>query len=284
MPFSRVMTVRRRVFAVLLLAVLFAGAGCGDRSGAPLPAEMDEALYVQGMQLKRQGRNPEALTNFLGVIDKRGMRGAPESHLEAGAIYLHHLKDPVEAYHHFRRYLALEPKSKQADYARGMVQAAMREFAKAIPGRPLEDQSMRLQVDDELTRLRRENEELRAELSTVRNGVVTPLPRAPGVITFPDDIRTVTPPQPSVAERELSGATTPAVLPAPQKNTMATPQKAAAPARAAGRLHTVKAGESLFRIGQKYGVKAEAIAAANRDVLPGGAGSTLRPGMELKIP
>ncbi len=278
------MTVRRRVFAVVLLAALFASAGCGDRGGAPLPAEMDEALYVQGMQLKRQGRNPEALTNFLGVIDKRGMRGAPESHLEAGAIYLHHLKDPVEAYHHFRRYLALEPKSKQADYARGMVQASMREFAKTIPGRPLEDQSMRLQHDDELTRLRRENEELRAELSTVRNGVVSPLPRGPGVITFPDDIRTVTPPQQPVAEKEAAVATAPAIVPAPQKNTMTTPQRATTPTRTAGRTHTVKAGESLFRIGQRYGVKADAIAAANRDLLPGGAGSTLRPGMELKIP
>ena len=279
------MTVRRLAVAVVLLAALLAGAGCGERSGAPLPAEMDEALYVQGMQLKRQGRNPEALTNFLGVIDKRGMRGAPESHLEAGAIYLNHLKDPVEAYHHFRRYLALEPKSKQADYARGMVQAAMREFAKAIPGRPLEDQSMRLQVDDELTRLRRENEELRAELSTVRNGVVTPLPRAPGVITFPDDIRTVTPPQQPAAEREPSTGIAPAVVSAPQKNPTSTPPRATPPStRTAGRTHTVKAGESLFRIGQKYGVKADAIAAANRDMLPGGAGSTLRPGMELKIP
>ncbi|MBL9202913.1 MAG: LysM peptidoglycan-binding domain-containing protein [Opitutaceae bacterium] len=268
------MTVRR-ISAVVLLAALVAGAGCGERAGAPLPAEMDEALYVQGMQLKRQGRHQEALGPFLKVIEKRGSRGAAESHLEAGVIYLQHVKDPVEAYHHFRRYLDLEPKSKQADFVRGQVQAALREFAKSIPGRPLEAQTARLEMDDELIRLRRENDGLRAELATVRNAAIAPLPRAAGVITMPDDLRAVAPP---------------VQVPAPEAPAAAQPRREAeavakaAPPRGSGRTHTVKAGESLFRIGQRYGVKADAIAAANRDLLPAGAGSTLRPGMELKIP
>ena len=81
------MTVRRIWFiAVALLMALLLNAGCGDRGGVPLGAETDDAYYVQGVQLKRQNRNPEALTLFLKVIDKRGERGAAESHLQAGEI------------------------------------------------------------------------------------------------------------------------------------------------------------------------------------------------------
>ena len=82
------MTVRRHISAAFALCVLLLGAGCTDRDNAPMPAEMDEPLYVQGIQLKRQGRYPEALSAFLKVIDKLGARSAPESHVEAGVIFL----------------------------------------------------------------------------------------------------------------------------------------------------------------------------------------------------
>jgi LysM repeat protein len=52
----------------------------------------------------------------------------------------------------------------------------------------------------------------------------------------------------------------------------------------AGRRHTVAKGDTLYSIARKHGVKVEAIAAVNRDVLGGGVNSPLRPGAELKIP
>jgi LysM repeat protein len=170
-----------------------------------------------------------------------------------------------------------------------MVQTALREFARSIPGRPLDDQSVRLQADDELARLRRDNDELRAELATLRGGAATPLPRGPRMITLPEEVRTVPPPAPApqtyapiLTETPVSAAPRReperAVTPAPQ------PQKNPPPPRASGRTHTVRAGENLFRIGQHYGLKADQLAAANRDVLPAGANSALRPGMILRIP
>src|SRR5688572_33001454 len=142
------MTVRRTFSVVIALLAVLAGGGCGDRDGAPLPAETDEPFYVQGKQLMRQGRNPEALTSFLKVIDRRGERGAAESHLEAGTIYLKHTKDPVEAYHHFRKYLDLQPNSKEAAGVRGMVEAAKREVARTLAARPLDDQAVKMRADE----------------------------------------------------------------------------------------------------------------------------------------
>ncbi len=273
------MTVRRQIAALAALAVLLIGSGCSDRDNAPLPAETDEPLYVQGMQLKRQGRNPEALTAFLKVIDKRGMKGAPESHVESGSIYLNHIKDPVEAYHHFRKYLELEPKSKQAEFVRGALNTAKREFASSLPARPLDDQSVRLQAADELAKLRRDNEELRAELATLRGGGATPLPRAPRMITLPDEVRATPSPAPVANESLITLApprreseVTVAPAPAPQKNPP--------PARAGSRTHTVKPKETLFAISRQYGVSVADLMAANGIRNP----SAVAVGAVLKIP
>src|SRR4051812_28663820 len=192
------MTVRRILTVVAALLAVLMASGCGDRGNDPVAAETDDPFFVQGRQLQRQGRNPEALTAFLKVIEKRGERAAAESHLEAGQIYLNHTKDPVEAYHHFRKYLELQPNSKQAELVRGMVKAALREFARTIPGRPLEDQSMRLQADDEILKLRRENDEMRAELSVLRGGGATPVRRSAAMINLPAETRAPADPVPTV--------------------------------------------------------------------------------------
>src|SRR5258706_11927144 len=116
-------------------AVLFVGAW-GGGGGAPMAVERDEPLYKQGLQLKQQGRNPEALVNFLKVVEKRGEQASAESHFEAGLIYLQHIKEYVEAIHHFQAYLALQPNSAQASHVRELVKTAKREFARGLPARP----------------------------------------------------------------------------------------------------------------------------------------------------
>jgi hypothetical protein len=61
------MIVCRQIFPGVALLVVLMGAGCGDREGAPLPAETDDPYYVQGIQLQKQGRQAEALNAFLKV-------------------------------------------------------------------------------------------------------------------------------------------------------------------------------------------------------------------------
>ena len=268
-PFPDQMTVRRLFLAAAALLALLVGAGCGNGDTAPFAAEVDEPFFRQGQQLAKQGRSPEALTAFLKLIEKRGEQNAPESHLEAGLIYLQHIKDPIEAIHHFRKYLELQPNSRQA----------------------VEDQSVRLELSEEFEKLRRENEELRAELATLRGGGATPVIRTPRLIAAPDDTRPPPPSLPGGSPITLApsrpAAPVPALMPAPANPTpvRVPPARAAA---SGGRTHTVGQGDSVWSIARKhYGAattaaKVQGILDANRDVLHGTG--DLKPGMVLKIP
>ncbi|MGH7959758.1 MAG: LysM peptidoglycan-binding domain-containing protein [Opitutaceae bacterium] len=285
-----------RTFSVVTVCfAVLAGAACSDRNRAQLPAETDEPYYVQGKQLIRQGRNPEALTLFLKVIDRRGERGAPESHLEAGSIYLKHTRDPVEAYHHFRKYLDLQPNSKEAVGVRGMVEDAKREFARTLPARPLDDQSLKMQADDAIEKLRRENEELRAQIATLRGTSAIPVTRAAPIITLPANVQ---PPAPSPPVATVVNSPNP---PAHAPKTTAAPTtmfqtpvapppgtRTSAPTRpgaSATRTHTVAPKDTLYGISMKYfgnGRQVDAIYQANRDQMR--SKEDVRPGMTLRLP
>jgi nucleoid-associated protein YgaU len=63
------------------------------------------------------------------------------------------------------------PNSRQAANVRGEIAAATREFARTLPGQPMDSQAARLGLGDEIESLRRENDELRAEVAAMRDGV-----------------------------------------------------------------------------------------------------------------
>ena len=289
---------RRPLAVVLALAAVLIGAGCSER-GAPLIPETDEPFYVEGVQLNKQGRNGEALTSFLKVIDKRADRGAPESHLEAGVIYLNHAKDPVLGYYHFKRYLELQPNSREAPRVRGMLEAALRDLTRRFPGRPADDQSVRLAAAEELAKLRRENDELRAELQTLRGGGAALATRGIRMIALPEEppprtLTTATPAEVPMVPAPAPAAVRPnltASLPPPKAGPArpaATPATPAAPVRA-GRTHTVRQSEGLFAIARRYDPqnpsrKMREIIDANRGVLPNGVNTPLKPGMVLQVP
>jgi len=282
---------RRR--GVLIIAILGAAllAGCGERERAGVSAETEEPYYLQGKQLLRQGRTPEALNAFLKAIDRRGENPSPESHLEVGILHLNHTKDYLAACYHFRRYLKAQPNSKQTPYVLGMVEAAKREFARTVPGRPLEDQSVRMGLDEEIGRVRRENEELRAEVAVLRGGGAVPVARSARLIALPPEIRVAPPPVATVMDSPIvpAPASRPPAPPPPAAAAMFPPRDPGSPstparsATPAGRTHTVVARDTLYSIARRYNVRVEEIAAANPATIPT-VGAPLRVGTVLKIP
>jgi len=294
---------RSRLTLAAALVALAAGAGCGGEN-ASLSSELDESSYREGQQMERQGRWDEALTAYLKVIDRRG-DAAPESNLDAGLIYLNHIKDPIYAIYHFRKYLEVEPNSKQAVYVRGLIDAAKREFARPLPGRPFESQTEHLGVEEQLERLQRENDELKVENAALRAGVPVPVVHSSSI-----DLTALPSPQSIAADPPPPGADAGGPAPAPEAGvapislapieadpkpadsaiTDAPPEADTAsptrPAAAAGHHHVVARGDTLFSLAQKYyGNRSRwhDIFAANRAVL-GTEKAPLKIGTDLKIP
>lgn len=294
------MRIHRRVFVWFAAAALLL-AGCERRDPQAISSEADEPSFRHGQQLVKQGRSQEALAAFLKVIEKRG-ESAPESHLEAGLLYLDQVKDPLAAIYHFRKYLELLPNSRQAVYVKGRIEAAKREFARTLPAQPLESQGG-LDLLDRIERLQRENDQLRAELALFREAVPGPMIRSRAALdtnAAPGDRNTAAPPRPFIApnfaapvvveESPISRAPESA-----QELADAAVEPATAPLRApptapgatatGGRRHVVVKGDTLFSLAQKYyGNRSRwrDIYAANQNVLPNE--NALRLGMELTIP
>ena len=279
----------RRLFCTVILPggllglLLLLAAGCDRGDRLSLGTENNDPYYRQADQLKRQGRYQEALGAFLKVIEKRH-DDAPESHLEAGLIYLQYVRDPIYAIYHFRRYLELEPNSRQADLVRQRVDAAMREFARSLPAQPLESQAVRLDLMGRIDELQKENLQLKEDIARLhQGGAILPggsEPAAPPAAESapPRTVKRSTlfnPPTTNPAGAAL--AATPA-----SRQPAAPPPK---PPPTVRRRHVVSQGETLFKIAQLYygsGSKWPQILEANRDVLKNE--NAVRAGMELKIP
>jgi tetratricopeptide (TPR) repeat protein len=295
--------IRLRVISLSLLALaaLLPTAGCERTSTTPFTAEVDEPSYRRAKDLLRQGRNQEALTEFEKVIEIRGLNNAAESHLELGLLYQHHIRDPISAIYHYRRYRELKPNSPQADLVRQRIDAATREFARTLPAQPMDNPDH--DMTDIVQRLQRENEQLKTELARIRNMVVPKNRTDPGSAVVEEEplLDTPGPAHAPVPDRESSPisrasndvpASSPVAPPAtasrsPLPATAVTqpPRVAQSAASAAVRKHVVGKGDTLTSLALRYyGNRSRwrDIAEANKDVLKNKDG--LRLGMELKIP
>ena len=270
---------------LLLGALLLGAAGCEGGDRRLRGGEADDPQYRRGQQLVRQGRNQEALGVFLKVIEKRG-DDAPESHLAAGLLYQQYLRDPIAAIYHFRKYIELQPGSRDADLVRGRISAAMRDFARTLPAQPLDNQNARLDLLGRIEELQKENLQLKEQIAAYAAGALAtrPLPAsaAAGAQVLPSRGPAVDRPAgPAGATTARPGAGTRPVL----TNIVRAAPAQPATAPAAGRRHVVAQGETLYKIAQRYygsGSRWPEILDANRDVLKNE--NAVRVGMELRIP
>jgi tetratricopeptide (TPR) repeat protein len=291
----------RSLLVLCLLGAALWWSGCEPREGLLAASEVDEPHYRRGDQLKRAGRNQEALAAFLRVIDKRG-GDAPESHLEAGLIYQQHLRDPIAAIYHYRRNLELRPNSPQAELVRQRIEAATKEFARTLPGQPLEGQMQRAELMEVVQRLQQENLQLKDELARLR-GVATAVSvppstgraTTPGASVPPAGPAPASPPHSRLAADDIPPVpATPIPTPAPNIGPPPGGQTTAAgvlapptrPVDGAARVHVVQQGDTLFNLSVRYygtGSRWREIYAANRDTLRS-ENDPLRIGMQLRIP
>ena len=146
-------------FAVLYIAT---AGGC-DFGSAEVVKETNEPHFVRGREELRRGNNPEAMSAFMKVIDKR--KDAPESHLELGRLYLNHMADPIQAIYHFRKYLELKPNSQVSPMVNQMIETAQKKFAASLPQTPYDSNIKYLELQEIVENFRRQNTELKQRLA-----------------------------------------------------------------------------------------------------------------------
>lgn len=290
-PFNHFPVVSNRPLPSRLLPLLAAAAlaialaGCADDSRQSYATETDEPYYRQAEQMKRSNRQQEALSAYLKVIEKRG-DDAPESHLEAGLIYLHHIRDPIAAIYHFRKFLSLRPNSAQAPLVRQRIDAAIRDFARTLPAQPVENQLQRVDLIAAMDKLKLENDLLKQQIADLQAGRETAAlaadssgatsggPAARNDLSITVDI-------PTVRTRPARSTPPPQPQPAATKAAANVPTQ-----KAAGiRRHTVRAGDTLSKLAlEYYGNRSRwrDIYQANRNTMR--SESDLKIGAELIIP
>ena len=156
----------RFVFSLSLgILTFFALSGC-SRSPTGMLSEQEETAFRRGKQSLREGRPDEALVAFMSVIEHR--HDAPESHLEAGLLYLNRFNEPVLAIYHFNEYLRAKPSSEQSQRVRELVITAKKEFARSLPAAPFGNEVDKLDLKELLEKNRAENESLKSDLLKTR--------------------------------------------------------------------------------------------------------------------
>ena len=249
----------------ILLVSLIGLVGCAP-SRVEVVSETNEKQYQLGQDFKNQGRMEEALGAFERVIDAR--RDAPESHLEAGYIYLRTFKDPINAIYHFNRYLRLQPHSSQATQVGQLIETAQKEFARQLPAEPYEGSLDRIDLMDLIQTLKQENEGLKRELIAATS-------RAQQLENVLGQARRSTQAQ-AYAQAGQAAQVRPS---------LSTTQQAAPTPTNAPRAYTIRAGDTLSAISKRfYGTPTRwiDIYQANRDRLS--SESAIRVGQEIRIP
>lgn len=225
-----------RGFALAALIFSVALTGCDrERLAGPLP-EIEDSNFKEGKRLAEEGKHREALIAFKKVIDSR--REAPETHLEIGNLCIGpHIKDPLQAIFHFRRFIDLRPDAVQVQNSliQQRIRTAEKDFLKTLPFRPLEGNNADrvTELQEQIKAVRAENESLKLRLLEARTTVVPSAPPEPD----------------AVAEAPAVAGSAPRVNLAATLAATPPPVAKATPGR---RSHTVVSGDTLVVISRKY--------------------------------
>jgi LysM repeat protein len=242
-----------------VLAVLLGLSLCGCMpSSQSLTDEEKEPHFLAG-------KSSINTMDYKGAIEEfeKALKVNPESgaaHFEIACLYVQKEPDPAAAIYHFEQYLKLRPDAANAETVRQLILTCKQDLAKTVLPLPITPgmQHQFEQLADDNRRLREENEKWKTYFA----GRVS-TPTNPG---GPPEIQVRTTPQSPAAPAESSTLS---------NRSVETRQPAVA-----ARKHTVADGETPSSIARKYGVKLDALMAAN----PGLDPRRMRIGQTLNIP
>jgi LysM repeat protein len=203
------------------------------------------------------GKSRVNTMDFKGAIEsfEKAVEVNPKSapaHFELGWLYDQKESDPVAAIYHYERYLKLSPNSGKEEMVKTRILSCKQLLAQSVNYGPVTDK-----LQTELEKVLLQNKQLSADLekwrayatrqqnATNQDGAGSPAPRA---------IQQSVPGQPPASRAGPSNSASPVRPPIAPATTLRT--------------HIVKAGETPTIIARTYGVKVEALMAANPKLDP----------------
>jgi hypothetical protein len=238
------------VFRAGLLLLLLAGfvlSGC--LPAAPKDEEKEPHFLA--------GRSRVNTMDFKGAIEsfEKALEVNPTSasaHFELGWLYDQKESDPAAAIYHYERYLKLSPNSPKEEMVRSHILACKQQLAQTVSLAPGMEKQQR-----EFEQLAEENRRLREEVDKWHAYAL----RLQGLTNQPGTAsRAVRPARPSGP-----GPTAPSGA---GSAGLAGPGGSTAVAAVTPRTHAVRAGETPSLIARRYGVRLDALMAANPKLDP----------------
>ena len=252
--FRSKMILRLKFFSyavAIALCVMVSGCQPGENS----LDEQKEPHFLTGKSRVTSLDYKGAIEEFEKALEVNPRNAS--AHLELGLLFEGSEPDFAAAVYHLERYLKLYPTSDRGDIVKQHVVACKQELAKTVSLVPVTQTMQR-----DLERLAAENRELRQKLEAWQS-YYAGQGQPPATNTNRVQQTTMLPQQQAQAQQRTEPIQT------------QTRQSSSTT-----RTHTVQSGDSPYTIARKYGVKLDALMAAN----PGLDAKHLRPGQSLKVP
>ena len=237
--------------ALVSLAALLL-SGCVDSARSQLDDEKEPRFLA--------GKSRISSMDYVGAIEafEKALEVNPQSaaaHFELAWLYEQKQSDPAAAIYHYDKYLKLRPNADNADLAKQHIISCKQALASTVSLGPITEKQQRdfEKMLDDNKRLTEQNKFLNDEVAKWRAWYAAHSTTAG------------TSPPTTVADVRSNPAPSsgPTILVANVSSNPGNASQSAQPATASSRTHTVKAGETLAQIARKYGVKLDALVAAN---------------------
>jgi nucleoid-associated protein YgaU len=249
---------------LLLLASLLL-SGCWPQGQTQFDEEKEPHFLA--------GKGRVNAMDYKGAVEsfEKALEVNPKSasaHLELGVLFDQKEGDPAAAIYHYSRYLKLQPSAGNAEMVNTRILACKQELARTVSLGPV-TQTLQTEFEkltEEKNRLSDDNKRLRELVDQWRAYAASRLQAPTNVPAVP--LRAAQPVNPAPT------AGPPAFAMAPGSG------RPGSTGSTTVRTHTVKSGETPVSIARRYGVKVEALLAANPRIEP----RRLRPGQTLVVP
>lgn len=270
------MNFSRALLQGLALAALLAVTGCFPPSAGSADEQKDP-YYLSGKRRVNSLDFNGALEDFEKALEANPRSAA--AHLELGILHEQRTKDYSAAIYHFERFLKFKPDSDFAEPVRQRILSCKQELARTVSLGPVNQMVQRdLERLDSLTK---ENAQLKTQLEQVQNQMSQVIAMQMGQQQQAQQRGQAASPGPQmrIAGPAPSGNAPRPDSPVIDRNSTVTAQSSMN-APSLGRTHTVKSGDTFYKIAKQYKVSEAALKTAN----PGVDARRMQIGQVLKVP